>query len=284
MITTAGHLTTLHVFGPDDGSWRAGPLLRGRGGILYGTTSRGGPRGGGTVFTIKPNGAFRTIHAIAASGAPGSGPVGRLVQDSRGNLYGGIRGFIDNNDAQRGQGAVFKLTPAGVLTRLHYFSSAQILGGYYPVGGVSWGRDGNLYGVTEFGGAENYGTIFRLTRGGVFTTLHSFTIGGGGYPLAGLTLSPGGMFYGTTSSGAASGNGATFRFAPPRVRCAGALPRPGRGHRAAGRTGSGHGPAGHRGHGAARKKRSAGHRGRGPAGTPGSAWRRPAARRAAHRQ
>jgi uncharacterized repeat protein (TIGR03803 family) len=224
MITTAGHLTTLHVFGPNDGSWPAGPLLRGRGGVLYGTTSQGGPRGGGTVFTIKPSGAFRTVRAIAGSGEPGSGPVGRLVQDSRGNIYGEIRGYVDNTDAQRTEGAVYELTPAGALIRLHAFSSRRILGGFYPAGGLSWGRDGDLYGVTEFGGTENYGTIFRLSRRGGFATLHSFTVGGGGYPLAGLTPGRGGIFYGTASSGATANNGAVFRFTPPRTGCARVLP------------------------------------------------------------
>jgi uncharacterized repeat protein (TIGR03803 family) len=79
------------------------------------------------------------------------------------------------------------------------------------------GIDGNLYGTSEFGGANSGGTVFKLTRNGTLTTLYSFcaqpncTDGGG--PAAGLVLGTDGNFYGTAYSGA-YGEGVVFKITP----------------------------------------------------------------------
>jgi uncharacterized repeat protein (TIGR03803 family) len=70
---------------------------------------------------------------------------------------------------------------------------------------------GNLYGTTDFGGSFNYGTVFKVSKSGTETVLHSFTGGSdGGYPFAGLLLS-GNTLYGTTFAGG-SGNGVVFEM------------------------------------------------------------------------
>lgn len=71
--------------------------------------------------------------------------------------------------------------------------------------------DGNLYGTTYSGGANNQGTIFKITSIGTFTTLHSFTGGNGASPQAALMQAIGGDFYGTTDSGGANNAGTVFR-------------------------------------------------------------------------
>jgi uncharacterized repeat protein (TIGR03803 family) len=76
------------------------------------------------------------------------------------------------------------------------------------------GTDGNLYGTTETGGANNHGTIFRVTPGGKLTTLHSFAATEGAFPYAGLVLGTDGNFYGTTYSGGDKGEGAIFKVTP----------------------------------------------------------------------
>ena len=224
-LTGKNRFITLHRFNPTrDAHGPAGPLLLGRGGVIYGTTAPGGGRGG-TVFRLTRDGTFTTLHVFNA--AAGSGPEGALIQDDRGNLYGETLGKVNDDGGEVRPGSVFKLTPAGALTTLYSFSLTRIAGGYYPVGGLTWGPGGNLYGVTQFGGAANMagntgGTIFRLTPAGALTTLYSFTDShtDGNYPLARLTLARDGTFYGTASVGGAHGDGTVFRFAPPQAGCA----------------------------------------------------------------
>jgi uncharacterized repeat protein (TIGR03803 family) len=88
------------------------------------------------------------------------------------------------------------------------------------------GDDGALYGATAGGGTNggNYyggaGTIFKLTLGGAFTSLFSFSNTNGSQPAASLTLGQDGNFYGTTYTGGASystnsaGNGTVFQMTP----------------------------------------------------------------------
>src|SRR5580704_4602588 len=78
------------------------------------------------------------------------------------------------------------------------------------------GIDGNLYGTTAGGGANDGGTVFKLTRNGVLTTLYSFcaqpNCADGGDPAAGLALGTDGNFYGTTSGGGTRNSGTIFKI------------------------------------------------------------------------
>ena len=218
-ITTKGKLTTLHVFGAADDGFPAGPLLLGRDDVLYGMTSNGGPGSNGTVFSLTPDGRFRTLYGFGPAVNPFDIPVGGLIQDSHGNLYGEMQGQIDD-DGDETPGAVFKLTPKGTLTTLYSFSFTHPLNGAFPSGGLTWGRDGNLYGVTLYGGTFDWGTIFRITPTGQMTIIYNFTGGAdGGVPITGLTLASNGDFYGTTSEGGSGFSGTVFRFKPPPVDC-----------------------------------------------------------------
>jgi uncharacterized repeat protein (TIGR03803 family) len=81
-----------------------------------------------------------------------------LVRDAQGNLYGATVGGGANN-----QGTVFKLTASGKETTLYGFcSQADCTDGASPYAGLSLDAQGNLYGTTRVGGANNYGTIFKL--------------------------------------------------------------------------------------------------------------------------
>ena len=87
-------------------------------------------------------------------------------------------------------GTVFQITSAGTLTTLHGFTGGA--DGGYPLGGVIQGNDGNLYGTTSQGGANNTGTVFQITTAGTLTTLYSFTGGtNGAIPQAGLVQGSG---------------------------------------------------------------------------------------------
>jgi len=76
---------------------------------------------------------------------------------------------------------------------------------------LTLGVDGNFYGTTSGGGEYGKGTVFRITRGGNLTTLHSFNgTNDGQLPLGGLTALPDGFLYGTAQSGGANTNGAFY--------------------------------------------------------------------------
>jgi uncharacterized repeat protein (TIGR03803 family) len=96
--------------------------------------------------------------------------------------------------------------PAQTLTTLHSFVGAD---GALPFASLVLGADGNFYGTTEEGGANQGGTIFQITPSGTLTTLYSFCAqmsaegicAEGLYPTAGLVQTLSGSFYGTTSTG-----------------------------------------------------------------------------------
>lgn len=171
--------------------------------------------GGSQVQAAKIKVLHRFSPLVAASQNPGS-----LVRGTDGNFYG-----LSAGGGANGTGTVFKLTPAGTLTTLHSFGALDDFGnnidGISPSVRLVQGTDGNLYGTAFQGGANNTGTIFKVSPAGVFTTLENFgpiapddTNPGGAYPRAGLIQGTDGNFYGTTSSGGANGRGVVFRVAP----------------------------------------------------------------------
>jgi uncharacterized repeat protein (TIGR03803 family) len=86
----------------------------------------------------------------------------------------------------------------------------------YP-GVLAQGRDGNLYGTQVSGGANGRGTIFKMTPGGVITSLHDFNVTDGYAPQGGVTLALDGNLYGTTAGGGANSAGTIFKITPAGV-------------------------------------------------------------------
>lgn len=79
------------------------------------------------------------------------------------------------------------------------------------------GRDGNLYGTTDAGGTSSMGTVFKITPGGVYTTIYNFSGLDGQNPDGGLVLGTDGNFYGTTRFGGTSNHGTVFKITPAGV-------------------------------------------------------------------
>ncbi len=124
-------------------------------------------------------------------------PQCSLVQGTNGNFYGTVQ--------SAGSGPVFQVTTDGALTWY------QPTNGDFPYAGLTLGSDGNLYGVTHQSESYFYGSVFRMTADGSFTTLLLFDNTNGAYPAASLTLGNDGCLYGTTESGGSSGYGTVFR-------------------------------------------------------------------------
>ena len=103
------------------------------------------------------------------------------------------------------------ISPAQTLTTLANFTWTN---GARPLyGSLVQGTDGNFYGTTELGGANDGGTVFKITPGGALTTLHSFS-GETGSPEAGVIQATDGNFYGTTAQGGPSNQGTIFKITP----------------------------------------------------------------------
>jgi uncharacterized repeat protein (TIGR03803 family) len=213
-VYTINPLNVLYNFTTsNNGGLQAGAsLVQGNDGNFYGSTLQGGSGGCGTIFKITPAGVFTALAAL--NGANGNEPESALVQGSDGNFYGTT--LYGGSGGTLGDGTVFKMTPAGVLTTLISFSGAD---GANPYGGLVQGSDGNFYGTTENGGSASDGTVFKITSAGVLTTLVSFDGANGAQPEATLVRGSDGNFYGTTQyGGSGSGkDGTVFKITPAGV-------------------------------------------------------------------
>ncbi len=191
--------------GPNDGEYPYGDLIADSGGNLYGTTSRGGAFGYGTVFEVSADGTETVLHSFAAFPTDGSGPRAGLVRDAAGNLYGTTEG-----GGPYDAGTVFELSSGGVETLLHDFTGGKDEG--RPLGSLLVDPAGNLYGTTEGQYSDYYGTLFKLTPGGKITELHTFGEypGDGQYPWAGVIQDGAANLYGTTLEGGANNFGTVF--------------------------------------------------------------------------
>jgi uncharacterized repeat protein (TIGR03803 family) len=187
---------TLHSFDNTDGTYPTAGLVQATNGDLYGTTYDGGANREGTVFKITPSGKLTTLHDF--DGLDGYEPIAGLVQGTDGNFYG-----TTEYGGANGDGTVFKITPNGTLISIYSFcSQANCTDGASPYfTRLVQATNGNLYGTTEYGGANGDGTVFRITPSGTLTTLHSFDRRDGYEPIAGLVQGIDGNFYGTTSNG-----------------------------------------------------------------------------------
>ena len=209
-LNSQGKETVLHVFATDDseGTLPYGVLVQGRDGDFYGTTSLNGPKGGGTVFKVSPQGIFTTVYAFTG-GTDGTEPRAGLTPGGDGNFYG-----TTMNGGSSGAGTIFRLTPQGTLTTLHSFNPSGGEGAS-PAGALLDGGDGSFYGTTVNGGTSHEGTVFAVSPAGTFTTVYSFTGGkDGAQPYGALALGGSGIFYGTASAGGLNneGKGTAFRL------------------------------------------------------------------------
>jgi uncharacterized repeat protein (TIGR03803 family) len=154
----------------------------------------------------------------------GANPVGGLVSDQKGNLYGTTNA---GGAEEFAAGVIFQLTPLGKYTILHTFCSQNnCADGAIPNGGLVFDQNGNLYGTTTYGGIYNggNGVVFKLsTTTGRYSVLYSFcariNCADGALPNARLVFDQNGNLYGTTVGGGVRyggfpGNGVVFKLTP----------------------------------------------------------------------
>jgi len=199
--------TVLYSFtGSPDGAYPLAGLIRDAAGNLYGTTYSGGTYGYGAVYKLETNGTETVLYSFTG-GADGKEPVGGLVRDTAGNLYG-----VAGGGSYPAYGVVFKVDTSGTETVLHSFTGGNS-DGCNPSGGLVRDKAGNLYGTTYGCGYSIYGTVFRVDAQGNEILLHSFNGFHGANPYyTSLLLDKKGNLYGVTSFGGTSNYGTVYRL------------------------------------------------------------------------
>jgi len=208
--------TVLYTFtGGSDGRLPNSGLVFDSAGNIYGVNQYGqGVSSYGNVFELTHSGSGWTETVIYgfSDSSDGAEPVGTLVWDEKGNLFG-----VTQLGGDGSVGTVFELSPASG-GGWNKSTITTFYGGYYgnqPVGLISDGK-GHLYGITLYGGALCLcGVVFELkqSKGSwTYIVLHQFLgLPDGAIP-QGLTLDNAGTLYGTTQSGGAYNAGTVFQI------------------------------------------------------------------------
>jgi len=247
---------TGHSFGDGNAPW-GGPIW-GKGGKLYGITAYGGsgpclllgtPSGCGAVYELSPpatrGGAWteKVIYSFQG-GNDGHLPVGELVLDPQGNLYGATSyggGLGTCNGFYGFCGTIFELSPpvtqGGAWTEKVLYSFNGGADGALPNGGLILDATGALYGTAQYGGnsgctntsGTGCGVVFELTppasqgaswSQSVIYAFNPSVIPDGAVPMAGLIFDKKGNLFGTASGGGTAKTepyGVAFRLSPPQT-------------------------------------------------------------------
>jgi uncharacterized repeat protein (TIGR03803 family) len=211
-----------------DGAYPIAGLLIDKSGALYGTTFQGGAStscngGCGIAFKLGPSAKKykETVLHRFSGGQDGANPVGTMIADSAGDLYGTSKSGGSSSQCSGGCGVVYKLKPSGakyVETIVHSFAGGSA-DGANPRSGLVAGKNSVLYGTTLAGSGTNKGVVFALTPSGSSYTesvIHQFKGGTDGaqpHNENGLVVDTNGNLYGTTSAGgSAESFGTVFKL------------------------------------------------------------------------
>lgn len=199
--------------GLTNAAFPVGGLAEGTNGVLYGTTENGGVSNYGVIFRLNKDGSdFAILHQFSSDSTDGGLPLGDLVASPGGVVFGtAIQGGSSNG------GSVFRVSLSGTgYTNLYFFKGSAVSDGSNPYAGLVLGKDGLLYGTTQNGGSNNFGTVFKLnTSGSGYSVLRHFrgpAFGDGRQPLGSLIQGSDGFLYGTTYYGGVNDVGTLFRL------------------------------------------------------------------------
>ena len=223
--------TTLHDFSNDGYVQPNSNLLVSPSGLVYGQTSLGGVEGEGSIYALtQDNGSWNEtiLHSFANGDDDTYYPGGPLGLTGDGSLYGaatwgGPRCKYSHHVPTRCGGGLYRLDPndgAWTFNSLYTFCQDGRLcrDGEWSTGGLIRTKSGSFYGVTNGGGANGSGVIFKISKSGRYEVLYSFcseeNCADGANPGGALMRGPHGRLYGTTTSGGANNAGTVFEFTP----------------------------------------------------------------------
>ena len=196
-VTRRASFTRLYTFScGSDGGHPTG-LVRTSSGALFGATAVGVGHSG-TIFEVARNGALRT-HFVFRQAEDGATP-GPLVAGRNGEVYGWTTA-----GGVFGGGTAFRVSAAGVFSKLHDFGPADGLVGV-PRNAPVYGADGQLYGVSFQGSLCSAfpcrSTLFRMSAAGVITVLQASSQNSYDLLISGMLLAgPDNRVYGTYWNG-----------------------------------------------------------------------------------
>jgi uncharacterized repeat protein (TIGR03803 family) len=194
-------------------------------GTMYGTTQQGGSSANcGVVYQLSPQGVETVLYTFQeSSSSDGCQPDGILLNPSNNILYGNTASG-GSSICLDGCGTVFKVDREGQETILHTFTGSP--DGQLPISSPIRDDQGNLYGVTYYGGStyleSGAGTVYKITPSGQETVIYKFSAATGMDPYASPVIDSAGNLYGTTiyggtgtcNNGFRGGCGVVFKLDP----------------------------------------------------------------------
>ena len=213
------NFSVIHTFtgSGGDGAYPTSGVTR-KDPLLYGTTA-GPASGNGTVYQITPMGNNWLTTPISLLSPTASQPRARIVFGPDGHPYG----TTWNGSAN--PGGVFDLiVPLTICKTVACFWKENVLysfagppndGSNPGPGDLVWDAQGNIYGTTSQGGAQEEGTVYQMTKSGNNWTeapIYDFSGSDGDTPYGGVILDSNGNVYGTTFLGGDRGYGTVFQL------------------------------------------------------------------------
>ena len=184
-----------------------GTLTEGVPGKLYGMTYVGGTHGVGVIFEFNYITGQYTKKFDFDGPENGKKPIGGLIYANNGKLYG-----MTYQGGKYNKGVLFEFDPeTDLFTKKLDFNGAE--NGATPWGSLIQATDGNLYGMTTYGGISNKGTIFRYDPvGDTLVKLVDLSNSTGSYPIGTLLQVGDHKLYGMTSMGGSHFDGVIFEY------------------------------------------------------------------------
>jgi uncharacterized repeat protein (TIGR03803 family) len=201
-LSLAGDYEVLDAFSAEKGYAPVGTLIETPAGQIVGVAGYGGQFGSGALYALNAHGLIKTLYSFS--------PVevwwslsGGLIMARDGNLYG-----VSSRGGDNRSGAIYRVDDRAAVTFVYSFPNDGDPGhASAPIGPLTSGPDGALYGVSVGGGTKNWGTVFRFSPSGEVAVLHSFKKYGsesGWWPRTPILVDDQGNVFGTTIYGGAS--------------------------------------------------------------------------------
>ncbi len=198
----------LDFAGTSTGGSPYGTLMQAFDGNLYGMTNIGGYNGLGVLFQYNPvTAVYNKQFDFGANN--GRYPVGSLMYATDGNIYG-----LTSEGGAFDLGTLFEYNPVTfAFAKKFDFSGSN--DGSYPMGSLIQASDGNLYGITKWGGGYDFGTLYQYNPiTGTVTDKFDFDSITGRYPHGSLVQAVDGNIYGLTYQGGVHDMGVLFKYNP----------------------------------------------------------------------
>lgn len=199
--------TKIYDFDRSNGCNPFGTLIPGPNGLLYGMCSSGGANEYGTIYSFNPSNSILSKLVDFDDSTYGGSPFGDLLAASDGKMYG-----MTYDGGAFGRGTLFSFDPSSqnITTLLHFNPNTT---GGYAQGSLTENGNGNLYGMTQFGGNNGLGVLFRYRiSDSAFTAIHHFDSISGSYPTSTLLKTSKGKMFGTARGGGRKNMGVIFEF------------------------------------------------------------------------